>query len=197
MVLQDRVISLFHNTMEVNAQTIEEYTPLIAHAGELLLGCLVTESKILCCGNGGSAALAQHFSTLLMNQFRHERPGLPAISLNSDGSALTGIASDSHYNDIFSKQIRALGQPGDLLLILSNDGRSANLVQAIQAAHDRDMLVIALTGGTNDNIQSLLLPDEVEFCIPADDEGLIYSAHMLILHALSDLIDYQLFGGEE
>lgn len=197
MVLQDRVISLFHNTMEVNAQTIEEYTPLIAHAGELLLGCLVTESKILCCGNGGSAALAQHFSTLLMNQFRHERPGLPAISLNSDGSALTGIASDSHYNDIFSKQIRALGQPGDLLLILSNDGRSANLVQAIQAAHDRDMLVIALTGGTNDNIQSLLLPDEVEFCIPADDEGLIYGAHMLILHALSDLIDYQLFGGEE
>jgi len=183
--------------MEVNAQTIEEYTPLIAHAGELLLGCLVTESKILCCGNGGSAALAQHFSTLLMNQFRHERPGLPAISLNSDGSALTGIASDSHYNDIFSKQIRALGQPGDLLLILSNDGRSANLVQAIQAAHDRDMLVIALTGGTNDNIQSLLLPDEVEFCIPADDEGLIYGAHMLILHALSDLIDYQLFGGEE
>lgn len=197
MVLQDRVISLFHNTMEVNAQTIEEYTPMIAHAGELLLGCLVSESKILCCGNGGSAALAQHFSTLLMNQFRHERPGLPAISLNSDGSAITGISSDSHYNDVFSKQIRAMGQPGDLLLILSNDGRSANLVQAIQAAHDREMLVIALTGGTNDNIKSLLLPDEVEFCIPTDDAGLIYGAHTLILHALCDLIDFQLFGGEE
>ena len=164
MVLQDRVISLFHNSMEVNAQTIEEYTPLISHAGELLLSCLMSENKILCCGNGGSAALAQHFSSLLMNQFRHERPGLPAICLSADGSALTGIAHDDQFNEVFSKQIRALGQPGDLLLILSNDGRAANLVQAIQAAHDRDMLVIALTGGTNDNIHSLLLPDEVEFC---------------------------------
>ena len=197
MVLQDRVISLFHNTMEVNAQTIEEYTPLIAHAGELLLGCLVSESKILCCGNGGSAALAQHFSTLLMNQFRHERPGLPAISLASDGCAITGIGDNSHYNEVFSKQIRALGQPGDLLILVSTDGRAANLVQAIQAAHDREMLVIALTGGTNDDIKSLLLPDEIDFCIPADDESLIYGAHMLILHALCDLIDYQLFGGEE
>ncbi|WP_271273516.1 SIS domain-containing protein [Aliamphritea hakodatensis] len=197
MVLQDRVINLFHNTMEVNAQTIEEYTPLIAHAGELLLNCLISENKILCCGNGGSAALTQHFSALLINQFRHERPGLPAINLSSDGSAITGISDNGHYNDIFSKQIRALGQPGDLLIIASSDGRSQNLVQAIQAAHDREMLVIALTGGTNDNIQSLLLPDEVEFCIPADDYSLIYGAHLLVLHALCDLIDYQLFGGEE
>ncbi len=196
MVLQDRVISLFHNSMEVNAQTIEEYTPLISHAGELLLSCLMSENKILCCGNGGSAALSQHFSSLLMNQFRHERPGLPAISLSADGSALTGIAPDGQFNEVFSKQIRAIGQPGDLLLILSNDGRAANLVQAIQAAHDRDMLVIALTGGTNDNIHSLLLPDEVEFCIPADDPALIFGAQTLILHALCDLVDYQLFGGE-
>ncbi|MCV6610224.1 MAG: SIS domain-containing protein [Amphritea sp.] len=196
MVLQDRVISLFHNSMEVNAQTIEEYTPHISHAGELLLNCLMTENKILCCGNGGGASLAQHFSSLLLNQFRHERPGLPAIALSADGAALSGIAHDSQFNDVFSKQIRALGQPGDLLLLISTDGRSANLIQAIQAAHDRDMLVIALTGGTNDDIHSLLLPDEVEFCIPAEDPALIYGAQTLVLHALCDLIDYQLFGGE-
>ncbi|MBY4676611.1 SIS domain-containing protein [Marinobacterium arenosum] len=196
MELEERIINHFHNSMEVNAVTIEQYTPLIAHAGELLLHTLVSESKILCCGNGGSAGLAQHFAALLLNRFRNERPGLPAMSLCADAAVATGICEDSTFADVYAKQIRALGQPGDILLIISPHGRSASLIQAIQAAHDREMLVIALTGGDGGDMTSLLGPEEVEICVPADDTVLVHHAHLMLLHTLCDLIDYQLFGSE-
>lgn len=194
MELEDRIVSQFHSSMDINAHTIEHYTPMIAHAGELLLHCLVNENKILCVGNGGSAALAQHFCALLLNRYRHERPGLPAIALSADSAALTAISEDSSFSDIYSKQIRALGQPGDVLLVISTHGRANNLVQAIQAAHDREMMVIALTGYDGGNTTALLRPDEIEICVPADDDVLIHDAHLLVLHCLCDLIDYQLFG---
>jgi len=196
MELEERIINHFNTSMEVNAVTIEQYTPLIAHASELLLQTLVSENKILCCGNGGSAGLAQHFSALLLNRFRQERPGLPAISLSADGAVATGICEDSNFADIYAKQIRALGQPGDTLLIMSTHGRSASLIQAIQAAHDREMLVIALTGGNGGDITSLLGPEEVEICVPAEDSVLVHHSHLMLLHTLCDLIDHQLFGSE-
>jgi len=194
MELEDRIVSQFHNSMDINAHTIEHYTPTIADAGELLLHCLVNESKILCVGNGGSAALAQHFCALLLNRFHHERPGLPAISLAADASVLSGISADSSFSEVYSKQIQALGQPGDILLAISTDGRSNSMVQAIQAAHDREMCVIALTGHDGGNMTALLSPDEIEICIPSDDDALIHGAHLLVIHSLCDLIDYQLFG---
>ncbi|KAA0873921.1 SIS domain-containing protein [Nitrincola tapanii] len=194
MELQDRIIHQFHHSMEINAQTIEQYTPMLAAAGELLLHCLVSEHKLLCVGNGASGALAQHFSSLLMNRFRHERPGLPAIALNADSASMSAIAEDSGFAEIYSKQIRALGMPGDILIAVSATGRSASLVQAIQAAHDREMVVIALTGGDGGNMTALLRPDEIEICIPSEDETLVHHAQLLALHCLCDLIDYQLFG---
>ncbi|MFW1677555.1 SIS domain-containing protein [Pontibacter sp. JAM-7] len=196
MELQDRIVSHFHNSMEINAITIEQYTPLIAHASELLLHCLVNEHKILCCANGASSALSQHFTTLLMSRFQQERPGLPAINLSTDGATMSAISEDGSFIDAQAKQIHALGQPGDILLLLSISGRSSNLVQAIQAAHDRDMSVIALNGNDGGDITALLSPDEVEICIPSQDRALVHHSHLMVLHILCDLIDYQLFGSE-
>jgi D-sedoheptulose 7-phosphate isomerase len=194
MELEDRIINLFHHSMDTNAHTIEQYTPLIAHASELMMGSIASELKVVCIGNGGSAALAQHFSSLLLNRFRHERPGLPAITVGTDTAALTGIAEESSFSEVYAKQIRAIGQPGDVLLVISNQGKSNSLVQAIQAAHDRDMTVVAITGHHSSNISALLRPDEVEICVPSEDSAMIFGAHLLILHCLCDLIDYQLFG---
>lgn len=194
MELEDRIINLFHNSMDTNAHTIEQYTPLIAHASEVMLATLASELKIICIGNGGSAALASHFSSVLLNRLNHERPGLPAITLGSDHAALTGIAEDNGFSEAYAKQIRALGQPGDVLLVISNTGKSNSLVQAVQAAHDRDMTVVAITGHDSSNLSALLRPDEVEICVPSDDHAMIYGAHLLILHCLCDLIEYQLFG---
>ncbi len=200
MELQDRIIRHFHESLDLKAHTIEECGELIEHAGQLLFQCLVSEGKILCCGNGGSAALAQHFSSLLLNRYTQERPGLPAISLTADCATLSAIASDASFSDVYSKQIRALGQPGDLLLTLSPTGRSNNLIQAIQAAHDRDMQVIALTGGDcgeSGDFAALLTPEDVEICIHSPSTALVHEVHLLIIHTLCDLVEHQLFGGIE
>lgn len=194
MELEDRIVSQFHNAMEINAQTIEHYTPAIAEAAELFLNCLVSEQKILCAGNGAAGALTQHFCSLLLSRFRQERPGLPAMSLAADGAVVSGISNDGSFADIYAKQLRALGQPGDILLAISATGQDTSLVQAIQAAHDREMQVIALTGGSGGNMTALLGPEEIEICIPSTDEAAVYHAQLLVLHSLCDLIDYQLFG---
>ncbi|NRA21792.1 MAG: SIS domain-containing protein [Oceanospirillaceae bacterium] len=196
MKLEDRIINQFHNSMDVSANTIEQYTPLIAHASEILLHCLVSEKKILCVGNGGSASLAQHFCALLLSRFRTERPGLPAICLSTDGSTITAVIEDINFSDIYSKQISALGQPGDVLLLTTTHGKSSSLVQAIQAAHDREMMVIVLNGGDGGDVTALLRPDEVEICVPSHDNSLIHNTQLLVLHCLCDLIDFQLFGAQ-
>lgn len=194
MELEDRVVSHFHQTLDVSAQTIEHYAPVIAEAAEAMLGCLVSESKIICAGNGASAALATHFTSLLMNRFSQERPGLPCIALNADATVVSGIALDSGFAEVYARQIQALGQPGDLLLVISPSGRDASLVQAIQAAHDREIQVIALTGRDGGNMTVLLQPEEIEICIPTDDEPSIHLAQTLVIHTLVDLIEFQLFG---
>lgn len=196
MELNTLIIERFHTTMEVNAATIEQYAPLISHTAELMFHTLVNDGKILCCGNGAAATLSQHLTTLLMNRFCRERPGLPAINLTNDTSLLTGISSDTSFSDCYAKMIRALGSPGDILLVISTQGRGTSLIQAIQAAHDRDMQVISLNGNDGGDIRSLLGPDEIDITIPSEDSPAIYHAQMMIIQILCDLIDFQLFGVE-
>lgn len=197
MEMQQRIIDHFHQSLDLKVHVLESFASHIALAGEQLFHCLASEHKVLCCGNGGSAALAQHTSALLLNRYQHERPGLPAIALGADSATLSAIADDSHFSDVYSKQIRALGQPGDILLTLSPDGRSASLIQAIQAAHDRDMTVIALTGGDDDggDIAALLSSDEIDIHIPSTSTALVHEVHLMVIHSLCDLIEHQLFGG--
>ncbi|WP_207062658.1 SIS domain-containing protein [Motiliproteus sp. SC1-56] len=195
MELQDRIIDHFHQSLDLKAHCIEEFGPTIEDAGLLLFRCLVSENKILCCGNGSSAALAQLFSSLMLNRYRQERPGLPAMALNGDSTTLSAIAEDGSFSEIYSKQIRALGQPGDVLLALSPTGRAASLVQAVQAAHDREMTVIALSGDDGGGMTALLNPEDIEICIDSPSPALVHEVHLLIIHALCDLIEFQLFGG--
>jgi D-sedoheptulose 7-phosphate isomerase len=194
MQLQDRIIAHLHSSLDLKVRTLEEQAPLIETAALILFNCLISENKILCCGNGGSAAQAQHFSAMLLERYEKERPGLPAIALSADSTVISAIADGSNFSDIYSKQIRALGQPGDTLLAISPLGRSPNMIQAIQAAHDREMNVVALTGHDGGGMSSLLKPEEIEICVPSTSPILVHEVHLLIIHCLCNLIDFQLFG---
>ena len=197
MDLQARIRQLFNDSIETKARAVDVLTPQIELASQLMVNALLGEGKILACGNGGSAGDSQHFSPELLNRFERERPSLPAIALTTDSSTITSIANDYSYNEVFSKQIRALGQPGDILLAISTSGNSGNVVQAIQAAHDRDMHVVALTGRDGGEMAALLLPDDVEIRVPSRVTARIQEVHLLAIHCLCDLIDRQLFGSEE
>lgn len=197
MDMQHRIKQLFTDSIETKTRSMDVLGPSIEQASQVMVNSLLSEGKILCCGNGGSAGDSQHFSSELLNRFERERPSLPAIALTTDTSTLTSIANDYSYEQIFSKQIRALGQPGDVLLAISTSGNSANVLQAIQAAHDRDMLVVALTGRDGGAMASLLLPEDVEVRVPARSTARIQEVHLLAIHCLCDLIDRQLFGSEE
>ena len=197
MDMQHRIRQLFTDSIETKTRAMDVLGPSIEQASQAMVNALLSERKILSCGNGGSAGDAQHFSSELLNRFERERPSLPAIALTTDSSTITSIANDYSYEEIFSKQIRALGQPGDVLLAISTSGNSANVMQAIQAAHDRDMRVVALTGRDGGAMTSLLLPDDVEIRVPARSTARIQEVHLLAIHCLCDLIDRQLFGSEE
>ena len=197
MDMQSRIRQLFLDSIETKRQATEVLIPHIEMASQVMVNALLSECKILACGNGGSAGAAQHFSSELLNRFERERPSLPAVALTTDSSTITSIANDYSYNEVFSKQIRALGQPGDVLLAISTSGNSGNVIQAIQAAHDREMTVVALTGRDGGNMASLLLPEDVEIRVPARSTARIQEVHLLVIHCLCDLIDRQLFGSEE
>jgi D-sedoheptulose 7-phosphate isomerase len=197
MDMQHRIRQLFTDSIETKTRAMDVLGPVIEQASQAMVNGLLNEGKILSCGNGGSAGDAQHFSSELLNRFERERPSLPAIALTTDSSTITSIANDYSYEEIFSKQIRALGQPGDVLLAISTSGNSSNVMQAIQAAHDRDMVVVALTGRDGGAIAPLLLPDDVEIRVPARSTARIQEVHLLAIHCLCDLIDRQLFGSEE
>ncbi|MEH6389057.1 MULTISPECIES: phosphoheptose isomerase [Pseudomonas] len=197
MDMQHRIRQLFTDSIETKTRAMEALGPSIEQASQVMVNSLLNEGKLLSCGNGGSAGDAQHFSSELLNRFERERPSLPAIALTTDSSTVTSIANDYSYEEIFSKQIRALGQPGDVLLAISTSGNSGNVLQAIQAAHDRDMLVVALTGRDGGAMASLLLPEDVEIRVPARSTARIQEVHLLAIHCLCDLIDRQLFGSEE
>lgn len=191
-----RVRDNFNDSIKLKTESVDLLAPLIVKAAASMADSLLQEHKILSCGNGGSAADAQHFSSEMLNRFEMERPGLPAIALTTDSSTLTSIANDYQYADIFSKQIRALGQAGDVLLAFSTSGESHNIIHAIDAAHDRGMIVIALTGREGGQIAHLMQEHDVEIRVPSWSTARIQEVHLMIIHSLCDLIDRQLLGQE-
>lgn len=192
--MQDRLLRHFNASIETKNQSAELLPPLIEYAANIMVNSLLNGGKILSCGNGGSAGDSQHFSSELLNRFERERPSLPAIALTTDSSTVTSIANDYSYNEVFSKQIRALGNPGDVLLAISTSGNSGNVVQAIQAAHEREMQVVSLTGKDGGSMASLMGPNDVEIRVPSDVTARIQEVHLLVIHCLCDLIDCSLFG---
>jgi len=192
----NRIRQMFVDSMEAKMAAAEVLPELIEASGQRMVEALLNGGKILTCGNGGSAGDAQHFSSELLNRFERERPALPAIALTTDSSTLTSIANDYSYNEVFSKQIRALGNPGDILLAVSTSGNSANVVQAIQAAHDKGLTVVALTGKDGGKMAPLYTGADVEIRVPSDSTARIQEVHLVIIHALCDFIDQQLFGGD-
>ncbi len=189
-----RVKDNFQESIQVKTDAIDKLAPVVAGAANTIANALLNDHKILSCGNGGSAADAQHFSAEMLNRFEMERPGLPAIALTTDSSTLTSIANDYQYAEIYSKQIRALGQEGDILLAISTSGESHNIVHAIDAAHDRNMVVIALTGREGGQIADLVNDNDIEIRVPTWSTARIQEVHIMIIHSLCDLVDLQLLG---
>jgi D-sedoheptulose 7-phosphate isomerase len=193
---ESRVHALFAESMAAKHEAGALLAPHIARAAEAISDAMVGGHKVLSCGNGGSAGDAQHFSSEMLNRFERERPGLPAMALTTDTSTLTSIANDYAYEEVFAKQVRALGQPGDLLLAISTSGNSPNVVRAIEAAHDRQMLVVALTGKDGGRMAAVLAASDIELRVPAERTARIQEVHLLVIHCLCDLIDRNLFGEE-
>lgn len=191
-----RIRQLFADSIETKMKAGEVLPEVILSAGQVMVESLLNGGKILTCGNGGSAGDAQHFSSELLNRFERERPALPAVALTTDSSTLTSIANDYSYNEIFSKQVRALGGNNDVLLAISTSGNSANVMEAIRAAHDRGMKVVAMTGRDGGSMASMLQDADVEIRVPSPSTARIQEVHLLVIHALCDHIDQQLFGGE-
>ncbi|MBV1776315.1 phosphoheptose isomerase [Burkholderiaceae bacterium DAT-1] len=196
MDLVQRITEQFIESIEVKHTMAELLPAQIATAAELMVSTLMSDHKILICGNAGSAANAQHFASEMVGRFEKERPGLAAIALTTDSAMLTAIASEYDFDLIFSKQIRALGQPGDILLLVTSSGRPANLIEAIHAAHERHITVIALTGRDGGEVAELLKGDDILLNVPTDRGPRIQETHLLILHALCDAIDFYLLDGE-
>lgn len=196
MNLIDRVSRHFADSAEVKRQAAAALAGPLAQAAERMVQCLIKDGKVLACGNGGSAADAQHFAAELLNRFEMERPPLAAIALTTDSSTLTSIANDYSYGEVFSKQVRALGHPGDVLLALSTSGNSPNVLEAVRAAHDRQMDVVALTGRGGGAMAGLLTETDIHICVPSDVTARIQEVHILALHCLCDAIDSLLLGVE-
>ena len=189
-----RVAELFSDSIEIKQRAAELLCPVVAEVAEALIKCLVEGHKLLVCGNGGSAADAQHFAAEMLNRFEAERPGLPAIALTTDSSTLTSIANDYQFSDVFARQVRALGQSGDVLLAITTSGGSANIVSALEAAHDRDMPVVLLSGRDGGAAAVALAQGDLEIRVPSDSTARTQEVHILVLHCLCDLIDRSLLG---
>lgn len=192
----ERIRAHFAASAELKLAAAGPMAPLIARAAETMTGALLADGRILACGNGGSAADAQHFAAELVGRFERERPGLPAIALTTDTSLLTAVANDYAFEQVFSKQVRALGRRGDVLLAFSTSGNSPNVIAAIEAAHEHEMQVVALTGKGGGHIGELLGPNDVHLCVPHSRTARIQEVHLLTLHCLCDAIDQALLGDE-
>jgi len=197
MELQERVINQFHEHMGCAAYSAEHLPQDISIAAQMLHQCFVQEGKLLICGNGANAANGHHLCAALLRFFEQERPSLPAFNLAADSTIMSAVTRDSSFQDVFAKQITALGQQGDILIVLSEQGNCGNLVQAIQAAHDRGLQVISITGQGGGDMATLLDPDDVAIRIPSDNNSNIIQLQLITLHCLCDLIDFQLFGSNE
>ncbi|HIF9070342.1 TPA: phosphoheptose isomerase [Photobacterium damselae] len=189
----DSIRESFTESIQTQIAAAEALPDAIAKAAQVMVQSLLNGNKILCCGNGGSAANAQHFASCLINRFETERPSLPALALTADTTILTAVANDYSGDQVFSKQVRALGQVGDVLFVLSTSGNSKNIIKAMEAALTRDMTIIALTGKDGGEMAGLLGTHDVEIRIPSQRTARIQEVHLLTIHTLCDLIDRVLF----
>lgn len=190
----DIIAENFQSTIEIIAMSVDSLAERIGRGSELMVQALLEDHKIIACGNGVDGALAQLFACNLISRFEHDRPPLPALALNSDGAGLTAIADSSGLNDIYSRQLRALGQAGDVLLCVSSAGQANNLLRAVQAAHDRNMTVVTLTSGTDGEFGTLLQPDDVEIRIDSQRRPRVVELHTMTIHCLCQLIEHSIFG---
>ncbi|HDN26017.1 MAG TPA: phosphoheptose isomerase [Thioploca sp.] len=193
MNLLNRVNKHFSTNLELTNKALPTLAPLIVRAGQLMATCLQQQHKMMSCGNGGSAEQAQHFSSELINRFEKERRGLSAIALTTDTSILTSIANDYTFDKIFSRQINALGQAGDILLALSTSGNSPNILKAIEAAHSQNMQIVLLDGRDGGLAAHQLKASDIEICVPTQSTARIQEIHLLVIHCLCDIIDQVLF----
>lgn len=193
-LMEDRVKQLFGNSVEAKMAIAEALSESIAKAGQRLVNCLLNDGKIFLCGNGGSAANCLHFSAAMLNLFEVERPPLPVIVLSADMGSLTAIANDGHYDQVFARQIHALGQEGDVLLALTTSGNAGSILNAVNAANDRGMDTIALSGRDGGILANHLGPEDIELRVVTDSNARIRETHLFILHCFCDLIDQSLFG---
>ena len=196
-MLEQRIQQHFIDSADLKYQAAPILSKPIAQAVQALLACVTSGGKVLACGNGGSAADAQHFSAEFVGRYERERPELGAIALTTDSSILTAIANDYDFSVIFSRQVRALGQPGDVLLAITTSGNSANVLAAVEAAHEREMTVVALTGRGGGKMAHALRDTDVHICVPHESTARIQEVHILVLHCLCDGVDNQLLGEPE
>jgi D-sedoheptulose 7-phosphate isomerase len=197
MPLHDRILGHFQVAAQTLLDAAESLAPSIEQAARLMVHCLTQGGKIMACGNGGSAADAQRFVAQMVHRFEQERPGLAAIALTTDSSTLTSIANDTAYDQVFARQVKVLGQPGDILLAISTSGQSPSVLQAVNAAHARGVHVIALSGRSGGKLAEHLLEDDVLICAPAESAARIQEVHLLTIHCLCDAVDSVLLGVEE
>ena len=190
----ERIQQHFRDSAAITLAAMETLAVPIAAAVDTMFAALANSNKILACGNGGSAATAQQLAAELIGRFERERPGLPALALTTDASVLTAVANDYAYEQVFAKQVRALGQPGDVLLAITTSGNSVNVLAAIQEAHEREMVVIALTGKGGGDVNSVLADTDIQLCVPSDRTARVQEAHLLTIHCLCDGIDAMLLG---
>ena len=196
-MLEQRIQQQFFDSADLKYAAAEVLTRPVSEAAQVLLNAITSGGKVLACGNGGSAGDAQHFAAEFVGRFERERPGLAAIALTTDTSILTAVGNDYSFEFIYSKQVQALGAPGDVLLAISTSGNSGNVVAAVEAAHTKDMTVIALTGHKGGKMRELLSETDVHICVPHDRTARIQEVHLLVLHCLCDAVDLQLLGEQE
>lgn len=188
------ISSNFQATIESIAQSVDTLAEPIGRASELMVSALLEDHKIIACGNGVDAAQAQLFACYLTSRFEHERPALPALALTSDGAGITAIAHTGGLNDIYARQLRALGQPGDVLLCINSAGEANNLLRAAQVAHERDMAIVVLSNASDGELGTLLQPDDVEIRIDSLRRPRVVELHTMTVHCLCELIEQSLFG---
>lgn len=197
MSLHDRILEHFKASAQATLAAAEALAPQIERAARLIVHCLAQGNKILACGNGGSAAHAQRFVALMINRFEQERPGLAALTLAADSPTLTSIANEHAFEQVFARQVKALGQPGDILLAISASGHSPSVLHAVSAAHARNVHVIALTGRRGGELAEQMSDDDVLLCVPVESTARIEEIHLLLIHCLCDAVDSVLLGVEE
>ncbi|MEO9274122.1 SIS domain-containing protein [Marinomonas sp. 5E14-1] len=197
MDFQEAIYTQFAQSFEAQQQALESLPPYIEHAAKVMFASIASGGKVVCIGNSTGSHLAQYFSTLLLDRMDRERPGLPAFNLSGDGAALLSVTHNDSYHDVFSKQITAIGNPGDILFVIANRGNTSPIIQAIQAGHERKMNIVALTSPEAKNVSSLTSQDDTEIKINLLGTARVHECQLTVIHTLVDLLERQLFGYDE